>query len=271
MQTVELEINPARPARSRRVEQIWGTAIGVDVRGGIDDDTFDRVFTWFRRVDDLFSTWRTDTEISCLARGELSLESASPELQIVLDLCHFVTVQSLGAFDITVGADSRVEPRPGLGPIDPSGLVKGWALDQAAALLQGEGVSNFTINAGGDVVTRGRPGPDELWRVGIQHPWSRHEVAAIVGGTDLAVATSGRYERGEHIIDPRTGRSARGLMSVTVIGDDLALADGYATAALVLGIDGMEWLAGMDRIEAMAITDSRAVIVTDGFEHFRID
>ena len=191
-------------------------------------------------------------------------------MRTVLDLCQFVNVQSGGAFDITVGADPRVEARPGLGPIDPSGLVKGWALDHAADLLIAEGISNFTINAGGDVITRGRPAPGEVWRVGVQHPWSRHELAAVVGGTDLAIATSGRYERGDHIIDPRSGRPAAGFMSVTVVGDDLALADGYATAALVLGPEGMRWLAGLEGIEAMAITDDRTVVLTDGFVRHRL-
>ena len=187
----------------------------------------------------------------------------------MLELCDRVSVESGGAFDITVGADPRVTPREGLGVIDPSGLVKGWALDRAAAMLEADGVVNFTINAGGDVVTRGRPVPALEWRIGIQHPWIRDKVATVVAGTDLAVATSGRYERGEHIIDPRTGQPPSGLMAVTVIGDELALADGYATAAIVLGDEGMAWLAGLGDVEAMAITDSRQVVFTDGFERYR--
>ncbi|MCU1461850.1 MAG: thiamine biosynthesis lipoprotein precursor [Acidimicrobiales bacterium] len=256
--------------RTFRVEHLWGTAIGVDVRGPVREGALDAVFSWFARVDDLFSTWRADTEISRLGRGELTVEQASPEVRTVLDLCRFVELQSGGAFDVTFGSDPRVTPQPGRGPIDPSGLVKGWALDRAAGLLVSEGVSNFTINAGGDVVTHGRPAPGEMWRVGIQHPSSRDQLAAVVGGTDLAVATSGRYERGDHIIDPRTGRPAVGLVSVTVIGDDLALADGYATAALVLGRPGMVWLDGLAGAEGMAITGDGTVLLTDGFDRFRI-
>jgi thiamine biosynthesis lipoprotein len=254
-----------------RVEQIWGTAIGVDVRDRVDPVEVDAVFAWFHRIDDLFSTWRDDTEISRLGRGDLRLTDASVEVRTVLALCDRVMEESHGAFDITIGADPRVEPREGFGPIDPSGLVKGWALDRAAASLQRAGAANFSINAGGDVVTRGRPEPGDVWRVGIQHPWDRMSIAAVVGGTDLAVATSGRYERGEHIIDPRTGTHPHGVMAVTVVGDELAIADGYATAALVMGVDGMAWLAERDGFEGMAITDDRTVITTDGFARYRVD
>jgi thiamine biosynthesis lipoprotein len=158
-----------------------------------------------------------------------------------------------------------VETREGFGPVDPSGFVKGWALERAATMLQGAGLTKFSINAGGDVLTRGRPEPGRPWRIGIQHPTQRAASAAVITGTDLAVATSGRYERGDHIIDPRTGAPARGLISVTVVADDLGRADGYATAALVLGDAAMEWLATRSGIEAMVITDNDDVIRTNGF------
>jgi thiamine biosynthesis lipoprotein len=256
-------------ARTLRVEEIWGTAVGVDVRDRLLSRTLDDVFDWFRRVDDLFSTWRDDTEIRRLARGELQLDDTSTEVQEVLRLCDAVKQESRGAFDITFGADPRVDPRPGLAAIDPSGLVKGWALERAAEMISEQGGRNFTINAGGDVLTRGRPAPGTNWRVGIQHPWTRAAVAAVVDCTELAVATSGRYERGEHIISPVTGRHPTGLMSVTVLGDDLALADGYATAAVVLGREGMEWIAGVPGVEALGITDDQHVVTTPGFDDYR--
>ena len=146
---------------------------------------------------------------------------------------------------------------------------EGWALEQAAALLRSGGVANFSINAGGDVITRGRPTPGARWRVGIQHPTESHAFAAIIAGTDLAVATSGRYERGDHIINPRTGSPATDLSAVTVVGRDLAIADGYATAALVLGHDGMNWLASQPDIEAMAINNDGTVTLTKGFDQLR--
>ena len=254
---------------SVRVEHIWGTAIGVDLRDPAWDEPVDAVFEWFHHVDRLFSTWRDDTEISRLGRGELAERDASPEVRSVLQLCDQVSIESGGAFDITVGADPRVTARAGLGPIDPSGLVKGWALDRAAAMLRDNGLVNFSINAGGDIITRGQPAPGVEWRVGVQHPWIRDRVAAVVAGTDLAIATSGRYERGEHIVDPATGAPPSGLMAVTVIAETLALADGYATSAIVLGDDGMSWLARLPSVEAMGITDSGVAVFTEGFERYR--
>jgi thiamine biosynthesis lipoprotein len=249
---------------ARRVEPVWGTVLGVDVRDPVAAEVLDDVFVWFARVDDLFSTWCDDSEISRLGRAEIARCDTSPEVSEVLDRCDALREETHGAFDITFAADLRVEPRPGFGPIDPSGFVKGWALERAATMLVAAGIVNFSINAGGDVLTRGRPELDREWRVGIQHPTQPPAVAAVLSGTDLAVATSGRYERGDHIINPRTGTPATDFLSVTVVGDDLGTADAYATAALVLGVDGMNWLATLPNIEAIAITNHHTVLRTDG-------
>lgn len=239
--------------------------IGVDVREPVADELVDALFCWFDRVDVLFSTWRDDSEISRLGRGEIKRQDTSPEVLAVLAACDALTEETRGAFDIAFAADPRVPSRPGFGPVDPSGFVKGWALERAAATLEQQGIANFAINAGGDVVTRGRPEPQRSWAIGIQHPIRRDAIAATVTGTDLAVATSGRYERGDHIIDPRTGNPATRLLSATIIGRDLGRADAYATAAMVLGDDAMAWLATRPDIEAMTITADHDVVRTDGF------
>jgi thiamine biosynthesis lipoprotein len=147
--------------------------------------------------------------------------------------------------------------------------VKGWALDRAADLLFDHDIRTFSINAGGDIITRGRPRPDRGWRIGIQHPDRRDCVAAVIELEDGAVATSARYERGDHIIDPRTGRPAVGLASVTVIGSDLADADADATAAMVLGHDGPAWLATRPCVEALCITNDGRAVTTAGFARYR--
>src|SRR5207244_1968994 len=120
-----------------------------------------------------------------------------------------------------------------------------WAVARAADMLRAAGSSCFFVNAGGDIVTGGCPADSNAgWRVGIQHPWERDRVAAVVAIPGGAIATSGRYERGDHVVDPRSGLPATDLASVTVIGPDLAVADAYATAAVVLGrVEGMRWLA----------------------------
>ncbi|MEY2447018.1 MAG: FAD:protein transferase [Acidimicrobiaceae bacterium] len=250
---------------ARRVEPVWGTVIGIDVRDPVADGLLDELFVWFARVDELFSTWRDDSEISRLGRAQIARCDTSPEVSEVLDRCDALTEETHGAFDITFAADLRVEPRPGFGPIDPSGFVKGWALERAATMLTDAGIANFSINAGGDVLTRGAPEPNREWQIGIQHPAQRTAVAAVVTGTDLAVATSGRYERGDHIINPRTGMPANDFVSVTVVGDDLGRADAYATAAMVLGEEGMTWLAMLPNVEGMAITNHHTVLRTEGF------
>ena len=139
---------------------MWGTMIRIDVRDAIDEHALDALWAWFQRVDDLFSTWRDDSEISRLARGELELEETSPEVRAVLELCEQVKLTSRGAFDIAFAAAADVPDRPGRCPIDPTGLVKGWAVDRAAELLVAHGASNFAINAGGDILVRGPARPD---------------------------------------------------------------------------------------------------------------
>jgi thiamine biosynthesis lipoprotein len=255
--------------RTVRAEPMWGTVISVDVREHVKPAELDEIFAWFVRIDQLFSTWRSDSEISRLGIGELHLRDASAEVRTVLSLCDELTANSRGAFDIRVGSDPRVTPREGLGPIDPSGMVKGWALQHAAEMLRGTGISNFLINAGGDLIAAGNASPGQPWQVGIQHPWQHDKVAAVVSISDLGVATSGRYERGDHIIDPRTGEAATSAMSVTVIGPDLAIADGYATAALVLGEDGPEWLDEHPQLASMTITNNRRTIVSTSFDSYR--
>jgi thiamine biosynthesis lipoprotein len=258
-------------SRTLRVEHHWGTAITADVRDDVAPALLDEVFAWFERVDELFSTWRADSEVSRLAQGRLGWTDVDPAVRTVLGLCDELTELSRGAFDARVGGDPRATPREGLGPIDPSGLVKGWALDQAAARLRAEGVACFAISAGGDIVTGHSPPGQPGWRIGIQHPWRRDKVAAVVQVSDLGVATSGRYERGNHVLDPRTAQPVTGLMSVTVIAEDLSFADGCATAALVLGDEAGPWLTHEAGVAGLVIDDDGTVTINDAFAQLRVD
>jgi thiamine biosynthesis lipoprotein len=149
--------------------------------------------------------------------------------------------------------------------VDPSGLVKGWAVDRAGEVLEAGGARNYSLNAGGDIRLRGAPLPEAVWRVGIQHPRVRDKIAAVVEGTDVAVATSGAYARGEHVLDPHTGRPPEGVLSVTIVGPELATADAYATAAFAMGEAGPEWTATLGLYEAMTIMADDRVLSTHGF------
>ncbi|MDX6600673.1 MAG: FAD:protein transferase, partial [Gaiellales bacterium] len=149
--------------------------------------------------------------------------------------------------------------------LEPSGLVKGWSVDRVSALLEAAGLCDFAVSAGGDVVTRGRALPDDYWRVGIQHPGIADRVAKVVVANDLAIATSGAYARGDHVLDPHTGRSPTGVLSVTITGPELATADAYATAAFAMGTAGPAWTARLDGYEAMTILSDGRVLSTPGF------
>jgi thiamine biosynthesis lipoprotein len=238
-----------------------GMPIGIDVRDpDVDPGALERAFDWLRFVDSTFSTYRPDSDISRLNRGELTLAEAHPEVRAVLERCEQLRFETNGYFDIraTGGAD---------GGIDPSGLVKGWSVDRAGQILEQAGARNYSVNAGGDIRVRGRPTPAPYWRIGIQHPFVSDRIAAVVAANDLAIATSGAYERGQHIIDPHSGLPPSGVLSVTVVGPDLGTADAYATAAYAMGLDGPAWTAGLvaSGYEAMTILADETVLLTPNF------
>jgi FAD:protein FMN transferase len=237
----------------QQVEHIMGIPIGIEVR---DDEPVDLepAFAGLREADAVFSTYREDSDIRRLDRGEAALADVHPDVDAVLTACLQLGRATGGFFSV----------RPA-GRLDPSGYVKGWAVARAADALAAAGARRFCINAGGDVIARGQP-----WRVGIRHPQERDELAAVVEVEDLAVATSGEYERGGHILDPHTGRRPTGLLSVTIVGPDLALADAYATAAFAMGGEaGPAWTAGLDGYEALCITGDERVLTTPGFARYR--
>ena len=146
------------------------------------------------------------------------------------------------------------------GRLDPSGLVKGWAVDRAAALLDAAGVARWCVDAGGDVRVRGGG-----WRIGVRHPDDPLLLAGVLVLDDGAVATSGAYERGPHVLDPHTRRPPEGVRSVTVVGPELATADAYATAAFAMGRRGPAWTARQRGHDAMTILDGDRVLATPGF------
>ena len=177
------------------VEHVMGMGIVVDVRDDVvEEAAVDEVFDWLRFVDDTFSTYKPESEISRIGRGELSQDDAHPEVGDVLERCEQLREDTHGYFD------SRAD-----GSLDPSGLVKGWAVDRAAVILEDAGARNFAIYAGGDLIVRGHPSPEDRWHVGIRHPHRADRVAAVVEADDLAIATSGAYARGDHVLDPHTG------------------------------------------------------------------
>lgn len=248
----------ARRRTERQVhrEDVMGTTVSIDVRGPDDSrEAIDDACSWLHAVDARFSTYRPASEIAQIARGELRVGDASAEVRSVLRRCDELRSETRGAFDARVS-----------GSLDPSGYVKGWAAERAGRILERHGLTDFQINAGGDIVLRGGARPGEGWLIGLHHPDRRDafaDVALLRGG---AITTSGDYERGGHVRDPRTGAPASGLRSVTVTAPDLGIADAWATAIFAHGEEGMELLADApEGLEAFVIRDSSTVVQTGGF------
>ena len=218
-----------------RVEQIMGTAIGIDLRDEfVPAAAVEGAFAYLWGADAQFSTYKPDSEVSRLARGELPLGECSLELRRVLALAEQLRVDSGGHFDVrSHRADGR---------LDPSGLVKGWIIEETAWMLDAAGARNYAINAGGDIAVRGEPEPGQPWRVGIRHPRDPDLVAHVLELRNGAVATSGAYERGDHISNPLIDATPREWLSLTVVGPSLAYADGYATAGFAMGIEALAWV-----------------------------
>jgi thiamine biosynthesis lipoprotein len=184
------------------------------------------------------------------------LLDADPDLTEVLELCERVRLASDGVFDVW--------SHHGDG-LDPSGLVKGWSIDRGADILRAAGARNFCINAGGDVLAVGEASSGEAWRVGIRHPVEADKVAAVVCASDLAVATSGAYERGAHILNPVAEGAPHQLLSVTIAGPSLTFADAYATAAFAMGEHGVDWLARLAGYSGYVVTAHGRAIWTHPF------
>lgn len=205
-------------------------------------------------VDETFSTYRPESEISRLGRAEIRLRDCSPAVAEVLGLCAEVQTDTDGYFAATTR-----------GVLDPSGLVKGWAIARASAVLSAAGAGSHAVNGGGDMQLVGGLPDGTPWRVGIAHPLQPGSLATVVEGYDLAVATSGTAERGCHIVDPRTGRPPAGLASITVTGRGITLVDAYATAAYAMGPASRAWLEGLPGYDAFAVTEADASWATAGF------
>jgi FAD:protein FMN transferase len=252
-----------RPGRLRHAEHVMGTVVSFDVPDwagprSADDAALGRAVRWLHWVDATFSPYRDDSEVSRFGRGSLALADCAPELAEVLSACADVSARSGGYFTTTPG-----------GRFDPSGYVKGWAIERAAAMLTAAGSPEHSVNGGGDIQCVGDRGAGQPWRVGIAHPLRPGSLALVVCGRDFAVATSGLAERGPHIINPHTGQPATGLASITVVGAGLAGADAYATAAFAMGSAGArDWLETVDGYEAFAVTPSGTAWQTSGFRAY---
>ena len=242
--------SPSRPLHRGSAE-----SGAVDVRAV--DSAVEAVWDSLRWADRVFSTYRPDSDVSRIRRGELSVRDADPAVAQVLDFAEIARRLTGGAFDV------RNCRRGGRSSLDPSGVVKGWAASRAAAPL-GSLDMDYYLNAGGDVLLRSAD-VEKTWRIGIEHPDDPQGLLAVVELATGAVATSGRTHRGEHIWNPATGRPAAGIAQATVVGPSLVWADILATAVIAGGLERLDieqWPPGHD---VMLVTDDGAVLASEGF------
>jgi thiamine biosynthesis lipoprotein len=247
------------------VEQIMGLPISIHVRGdelasGRVKRQVAAVFADLRHADAVFSTYRDDSEVSRWERGELTLDAADDTLAEVLALCEQARDRTGGWFD----PHGLPDPRTGVPRYDPSGLVKGWAVQRAARHLADLEGCGWLLNAGGDMLVHA-PAHQPPWRVGIEDPTDRGRLLQVIERRGGAMATSGTTHRGAHIIDPHSGQPATAVPTVAVVGPELLWADVYATAAVARGPWAMDWLDGLDGYEALMVAPSGLLRVTAGW------
>jgi thiamine biosynthesis lipoprotein len=227
----------------------------VDVTATQDD--LDNVFTYFAWVDETFSTYKATSEISRINRGEVVEAEYSDAMKTILALSEQTKRDTHGYFDIRRD-----------GKYDPSGIVKGWAIQQAANLLSSAGFCNFYVDAGGDIQVAGYK-DGHPWRVGIRNPFKRTEYIKVLALTDEGIATSGSAIRGQHIYDPyHPERPIEDIVSVTVIGVNVYEADRFATAAFAMGRRGIQFLEKLAGVEAYMVDAQARATFTSGFERY---
>lgn len=219
---------------------------------------FTEVFDYFRQIDARFSPYKKKSELSQINAGKLRPEAYSKEMKIILQLCEDTSKETHGYFNIEHE-----------GKLDPSGLVKGWAIFHAAQRIAQAGYENYYVNAGGDIEMHGKTSEGKPWQVGIRNPFNRNEVVKVLSITDGAVATSGTYVRGMHIYNPhKPGKQLTEIQSVTVVGPNIYDADRFATAAFAMGKRGMQLLDALPGIEGYMIDSKGIATYTVGFENY---
>lgn len=217
-----------------------------------------QVFNYFEYIDNKFSTYKPNSEISRINQGLLSIEDASLDMQVVFDLAERLRIETDGYFNIM--HDGR---------IDPSGLVKGWALSNAADLLCAAGCEDFYVEAGGDFEAVGLNNEGKPWSVGIRNPFHQDEIVKVLAVSNRGVATSGTYVRGQHIYNPIDGGLPDDeILSITVIGPNIYEADCYATAAFAMGRQGIQFIESLAGFEGYMIDRHQLATFTSGFTRY---
>ncbi len=242
----------------KQTRLLMGMPITIEIAELLVKETdLDQVFAYFASVDERFSTYKDSSEISKINRGELLPAQYSEDMRTILALSEQTRQETDGYFDIHQD-----------GMIDPSGIVKGWAIQQGAHLLQARGFQNFYIDAGGDSQVAGTK-DGHPWRVGIRNPFNRAEHVKILALSDQGIATSGIAIRGQHIYNPHhRDTPILDVMSITVIGPNIYDADRFATAAFAMGAKGIQFIAKLADFEGYMIDAHARATFTSGLNRY---
>ncbi len=239
---------------------LMGMPVTIEiVDPSVTEDALEKAYAYFDGVDQRFSTYKDTSEITQINQGKIEEHEYSDEMKTVFALSDETKKQTNGFFDIR---------RPD-GTIDPSGLVKGWAIRNAALLLERMGLRNFCVDAGGDIQVKGKNAEGKPWRVGIRNPFKITEIVKIVALEERGMATSGTYIRGQHIYNPHdTEQKITDIVSLTVIGPNVYEADRFATAAFAMGRAGIRFIEALPGFEAYDIDRDGIATQTSGFTRF---
>lgn len=250
----------------RHTRLIMGMPVTVEVAGPSKHEDLEEVFAYFASVDERFSTYKKDSEIMRINRGELAERDYSAPMREVLALAEQTKKETNGYFDIR---QPRRLPADRQGSLDPSGIVKGWAIRNAAQMLLSKGYRDFYVDAGGDIESHGANAAGAPWSVGIRNPFNRGEVVKTVYPRGAGVATSGTYIRGQHIYNPhQPGARIDDIVSLTVIAPNVLEADRLATAAFAMGARGIGFIASLPHCEGYQIDAAGTATMTPGLGRY---
>lgn len=231
-----------------------GMPVTIEVKGEGQEVKVNRdiekVFDHFREVDEKYSPFKDTSEVGKLNRGE----KVSGEMEKILKLAKALKEETNGYFDVK---------RPD-GKIDPSGIVKGWAIKNAADILRKLHYKRFYIDAGGDAEIVGRN-----WKWGIRNPFNVREIVKVLKLSNCGIATSGTYERGQHIYDPVGGKDLiTDIVSLTIIGPNVYEVDKFSTPAFAMGRRGIEFIERQKDLEGYMIDKNGIATMTSGFTKY---
>lgn len=241
----------------KTTRQIMGMPVTIDCPDVTNTALIKKVFDFFRRIDQTYSPYIETSNVGKINRGELDAADYSDELKEILVIADQTKQETKGYFDVWHN-----------GTFDPSGIVKGWAIQKAAAMLDSF-TQNYYLEAGGDIQVRGVSGHKQPWRIGIRNPFERTENIAVVALDNAAIATSGTAIRGQHIYNSH-GQAPTGTVSLSVIGGRIVDADRYATAAFAMGLAGINFIQSLDGFEGYMVDDQKLATQTSGWHLYEV-